>query len=199
MKQFKIILLLTLTLGLSSCGDSGSGGGTPISARASTPQPYGGEHLTPCNTCSNMVLGGSTLLPMAYGITPDSSLSTNIQIFGSITSYCMQPIDKQILCATGPATLSGIIQIHQDNLICGLPRGEYQLLPLTPSQIGSAMLMGGQYYFMGPNGYRVKLTLQQAILSNPQGLSSNSNTNRVNISATLNYEGYGACGFINTY
>jgi hypothetical protein len=120
----------------------------------------------------------------------------SIQIYGTPAAGCMQPTNKQIICAQGNGIMGGIMRVQNGNTFCGIPNGDYMIQPIQVSQLSNAVVLGGQYQAVGPNGARVILQVQSGILYNPSGLDLFSRDNRIGINATISRADGAYCGLL---
>lgn len=191
----KLILLValataaTLQMGCQKADDGG--GGVAVT----------GGYWGNCTNCQG-IQTGQALLQNVQGSDQYMGISLNLQVYGTVTPNCIQPINKQIFCAQGAGSLAGSLRVTNPNNVCGLPAGDYSLRAIQASQLYSAMLYGGAYEATGPAGNVLRIQLAQAILYNGQGsngLDLNSTQNKINISAALVRGDGASCGMLSTY
>jgi hypothetical protein len=186
---FKTIAPLFLVLVMTACqkGDSGSAA------------PQTGLGWFNCPSCQGVV-AGSNLLNAVQSATPENSVQFSLNLNGQIAQPCYQQPVKYVLCAAGPASMTGYMRILQQGAVCGAPAGDYIVRPLTVSQISNATLFGGQFEAVGPGNFRIVFSLDKGILYNYDGggLSSASPNNRVSMGLVLQSVGGYSCGIMTT-
>ena len=187
MKTINLLTLVVISALGFSCQKSGTNAGST-----------GNREAIPCVNCQASHPMGQPLLESVQGQTWGQEIVFNLQVFGTPAPGCLQPQNKQIICAQGQGSLGGTMRVQNSNAVCGIPAGDYLIQSTQPSQIGNAMLFGGQYRAVGPGNVSVLIQLQSAILYNPSGLDFISRDNRIGITAAISRGDGASCGWIYT-
>jgi hypothetical protein len=144
---------------------------------------------------------GQILLENVQG-NGGQTLSFHLQIHGTPSPYCTQPPEKQILCAQGAASISGLLRLTSPYLClnnASYPPGDYTIKSLEPSQITNATLMGGHFALSGPSQSQLYLQLQTGILYNLSGSELGSQSNRIGLTGIIYGSNGSYCGMVYTF
>jgi hypothetical protein len=191
MKTFKLLTFIMIGIISFGCQKSGNKGGNGVQTQNPNNQEIS------CTNCQN-INQSQVLLQNIQSQTWAQDITFDLQIYGTPVTGCIQPVNKQILCAQGNGFFSGIMRVQNGNILCGIPNGDYTLQPTQASQLSNAMLTGGQYQAIGPNNTRIILQLQSGILYNPSGLDLYSTQNRIGLTATILRADGATCGWLYT-
>lgn len=107
---------------------------------------------------------------------------------------------KAILAYSGPVTLQGALRVASpgDYMVCNAPPGDYEIRPMNSSMLGvGGVLSNGTFEARSGNGSRIIFRIGQSAVYNaqdPQGVSRNSQTNRINLNMILDQVNGMPCG-----
>ena len=152
-----------------------------------------------CPTCAGTI---NQPFPGLIGVR-SSTLNENVMFAFDIIVNQVATVNwndpKAILAYQGPVTLQGVLRIVQagDIMVCGAAPGDYEIRPMSSSMLGvGGVLSRGTFEALSTNG-RIVFQVGQSVVYNgqdPQGVSRNSQTNRVNLNMILEQVNGVYCG-----
>lgn len=189
--------LLTSVLTISGCktGGSSGGGGT------ATVTPW----WQSCSACATNI---GTAYPGLIGVhsaTVDGSVLFSLDMIVDQARSGLNWNDpKAILYYSGPVSLQGVMRVSTSNNfnVCNAPAGDYTIQPMTTSTLASGgSLSYGTFQAVSSTGGRVIFRIGSSSLYNyedPNGVSSTSYTNRLQLNINIDSVNNVPCGALAT-
>lgn len=156
---------------------------------------------TNCGNCAATIGQGIPGLIGVRSATTNENVLFSFDLIVSQQSGMVNWNDpKAILYYTGPVSLQGVLRVQSagDVMVCYAPPGDYEIRPMSSSSISSGgVLSYGTFEAISQNGSRIIFRVGSSQIYNaqdPQGVSRNSQANRIAFNLILDQVNGSYCG-----
>jgi hypothetical protein len=163
--------------------------------------PASGYNFSGCQSCAGLRSPQAGLVGVRSSTVDEKVLlSFDLIVDGGVSSFNYAN-PKFYLFYRGPVVLQGTLRVVEPNNfeVCGAPVGDYVLRPLNIGQSMDGTISGGTYEAVGPARMIIRTGSSSVYnAEDPNGVSRNSPTNRINLNAYIDYVNNVPCGPLST-
>ncbi len=191
------LLVLASVVSLTACKKNDNS----ETSRVPNIQPFWAN----CNNCANNI---GQPIPGLVGVRSSTTNENVLFSFDLVVDQRVANLNwndpKAILMYTGPVSLQGALRVQSagDIMVCNAPPGDYEIRPLSSSAISNGgVLQYGTFEAISGNGSRIIFRVGNSQIYNaqdPQGVSRNSQTNRIAFNLMLDQVNGIYCGQLST-